>query len=47
MEEVVDGLDVLNQDLIPGINVSFGMDVIRHIEKSTSVMSQMLCHAMA
>ena len=47
LDEVVDGFDVLDEDLITGINVAFGMDVIRHIKEPSGVMSQMFCHSIA
>ena len=30
IDEVVDGFDVLDQDLVTGVNVSFGMEVVDH-----------------
>ena len=45
MDEVVYGLDGLDDDLVRRINVSFGMDVICHIQETAGVVSQMFGHA--
>ena len=45
LNEVVYGFDVLDQDLITGINVALGMDVIGHIQEPTGVVAQVFGHA--
>ena len=39
LDEMVNGFDVLDEDLITGVDVAFGVHVISGIKKSSSVMS--------
>ena len=40
LDEVVDGFDVLDQDLVTGIDVALGMDVVGDIEEPSCVVAQ-------
>ena len=44
--EVVDGLDVVNDDLVTRIYVAFAVDVICDVKQATAVMSKVLCHGL-
>ena len=47
LDQVVDGLDMVYQDLVTGVDVALGMNVIGDIQQSSRVVSEVLGHALA
>ena len=47
LDEVVNGLDVMNEDLVTGINVSFAVDIIGDIKQTSRVVAEVLRHGLA
>ena len=43
MQELVDGTDVVNDDLISRIDVAFAMEVVSAVQEPSGVMSEVFC----
>ena len=43
----MDGLDVMNDDLIPRIDVALAVEVVGDVEWASIAMSKVLCHGLS